>query len=46
MGSYLAFPQDAVVGGTLTARKELTAAELWSAVTGISRQALALASRG
>jgi 2-dehydro-3-deoxyphosphogluconate aldolase/(4S)-4-hydroxy-2-oxoglutarate aldolase len=46
MGSYLALPQVAVVGGTWIARKELLAAGQWSVITDLARQALAKAVRG
>lgn len=46
MGSYLALPQVAVVGGTWIARKELLAAGQWSAITDIARRAVAKAARG
>jgi 2-dehydro-3-deoxyphosphogluconate aldolase/(4S)-4-hydroxy-2-oxoglutarate aldolase len=46
MGSYLALPQVAVVGGTWIARKELLAAGQWSVITDLARQALVKAARG
>jgi 2-dehydro-3-deoxyphosphogluconate aldolase/(4S)-4-hydroxy-2-oxoglutarate aldolase len=46
LGSYLALPQVAVVGGTWIAQKELMATGQWSAITDIARRALAKASRG
>jgi 2-dehydro-3-deoxyphosphogluconate aldolase / (4S)-4-hydroxy-2-oxoglutarate aldolase len=46
MGSYLALPQVAVVGGTWIARKELMAAGQWSAIADIARQAVTKAARG
>jgi len=46
MGSYLALPQVACVGGTWIARKEVMAAGQWQVVTETARQALAKARRG
>jgi 2-dehydro-3-deoxyphosphogluconate aldolase / (4S)-4-hydroxy-2-oxoglutarate aldolase len=46
MGSYLALPQVALVGGSWMVRKEWLAAGQWSAITESARQALAKAARG
>lgn len=46
MGSYLALPQVACVGGTWIARKDTMAAGQWQVVTETARQALAKARRG
>jgi 2-dehydro-3-deoxyphosphogluconate aldolase/(4S)-4-hydroxy-2-oxoglutarate aldolase len=45
MGSYLALPQVACVGGTWIARKEALAAGQWQAVTDAARQAVTKARR-